>query len=192
MANDGKNDFLEAATVAGVGVHDFDLPVLGVRVLAIHAEQVGAEQRGFVAAGAGTDFDDSVAGIVRVGRNKAELDVAIGAFECVAEGFKFGLCKLAKFRIGNELLVLGNLFLERLPAVSVGEEFANALEFTRKVAGTALVGEDGGIGQLGFEVGGAFAEAVEIWQGVHGGKEKFVPTCAGTNLSRENSYLALA
>jgi hypothetical protein len=54
------------ATDAGIGkFHDLELPALFGRVALVHAEQVGREERGLVAAGAGADFED---GVLLVGR----------------------------------------------------------------------------------------------------------------------------
>ena len=45
------------------------------RVALIHAEQVGGEQCGFLAAGAGADFEDRVALVVLVPRQQRQLDL---------------------------------------------------------------------------------------------------------------------
>ena len=49
---------LDAAEIALGAVHDFGLPALKLAIALIHLEQIGREQRGLVAAGAGADFDD--------------------------------------------------------------------------------------------------------------------------------------
>ena len=54
---DRRDDFLVAANLGLVGRDDFDLPALAVGIAAVHAQKVAREQRCFVAACAGADFE---------------------------------------------------------------------------------------------------------------------------------------
>ena len=66
LADDAADDFLVAAVLAGALAQHLDLPALGFGVAGVHAEQVAGEQRRFVAAGAGADFEEDVAVVVRI------------------------------------------------------------------------------------------------------------------------------
>jgi len=65
-ALDEEDDVLEAADAGGARVHHLHLPALRLRVLRVHAREVGGEQRRLVAAGAGADLDEDVLVVVRV------------------------------------------------------------------------------------------------------------------------------
>ena len=70
---DRRDDFLEAADAGVAARHHLDAPALALGVLAVHAEQLGGEQRGFVAAGAGADFEHDVLFVVRILRDQQDL-----------------------------------------------------------------------------------------------------------------------
>ena len=55
-----------AADAGFVQVHDLELPALLARVAFIHAEQLGGEQGGFLAAGSSAHFEDSAALICQI------------------------------------------------------------------------------------------------------------------------------
>ena len=52
-----------------------DLPALPLGVARVHAEEVGREERRFVAAGAGADFEDDVLRVVRILRDEQHLQL---------------------------------------------------------------------------------------------------------------------
>ena len=54
-----------------------DLELVGLGVAAVHAVEIGGKERGFVAAGAGADFDDGVAVFVLVRREQEDLDLLL-------------------------------------------------------------------------------------------------------------------
>ena len=56
---DGRDHFLQSADARVARRHHFDAPALALRELVVHAEQLGREQRRFVAARAGADFGTS-------------------------------------------------------------------------------------------------------------------------------------
>ena len=66
VALDGEDDFFEAADAGFVLREDFNAPAAFFGVAAVHAEQVARKEGGFIAAGAGADFDDHVAVVARV------------------------------------------------------------------------------------------------------------------------------
>src|SRR4029077_16642983 len=63
--DDGR-DLLDAADPGLREVDDLDAPPLLLGVAAVHAEELGREEAGLVAAGAGADLEDDVAAVVRV------------------------------------------------------------------------------------------------------------------------------
>ena len=75
-ALDRRNDFLEAADAGVVARHDLDAPALPLGELAVHAEQLGREQRRFVAAGAGANLEHHVLFVVRILGHQQLLELA--------------------------------------------------------------------------------------------------------------------
>jgi len=71
-----RNDFLVAAHFAGAFRYDFHLPALAFGEARIHAEQIAGEQRRFVAAGSGANFQKYAALIVGVLRQQLHLQFA--------------------------------------------------------------------------------------------------------------------
>ena len=58
-------------SVASDERHDLDAPAVPLAEARVHAVEVGGEQRGLVAAGAGADLDDRVAVVERIARHAA-------------------------------------------------------------------------------------------------------------------------
>ena len=79
LALDLEDDLLEPAQAVLVGVDDLDLPALPLGVARVHAEQVGGEQRGLVAALALAHLDDHILRVVRVARQQQQLDLLSSA-----------------------------------------------------------------------------------------------------------------
>ena len=75
-ALDRGDDFLDAARAALAARHDLELPALALGVTAVHAEEIGGEERGFVAARAGADFENDVLVVVWVFRHEQEAKLA--------------------------------------------------------------------------------------------------------------------
>ena len=67
-AGDRRDDLLEAAVAAVRRAHQLDRPTLGLRVAAVHPEQLAREQRGLVAAGARADLKDDALVVERIAR----------------------------------------------------------------------------------------------------------------------------
>ena len=68
-ACDSADDLLVTTVFAISRRQDFHLPAHRLGVARVHAEQVARENRGFVAARAGTDLQVDVAVVVRVRRD---------------------------------------------------------------------------------------------------------------------------
>ena len=72
---DRGDDFLQAADAGLVAREHVELPALTFRVLAVHAEQLGGEQRRLVAARAGADLEHDVLLIVRILGDEQDLEL---------------------------------------------------------------------------------------------------------------------
>ncbi len=93
------DDFLEAAMFTRPLIQHLDLPFLGLSVAAVHPEQVAREDRGFVAASAGTDFEEDVVGIMRILRQQQFLQRRIQFNLAGLEGLNFHLGHFADLRV---------------------------------------------------------------------------------------------
>ncbi len=58
VALDGRDDFFYSALGRGRAFEDFDFPALDFGEARVHAVEIAGEDAGFVATGAGADFDD--------------------------------------------------------------------------------------------------------------------------------------
>ena len=101
LARDGRDDFLVAADLAFAGRGDFDLPAAPGGIALIHAEQVAGEQRRFVAAGAGADFEDGVLVVGLVLRQQQQLDVALQRCDALLQLRQLGLGQRPHLGIGR-------------------------------------------------------------------------------------------
>ena len=72
MARDHESDFLEAADLRRVRVHELDLPALLLGIARVHAEEVARKQRGLLAADAAAYLDDDVLLVIRVLRQEQD------------------------------------------------------------------------------------------------------------------------
>jgi hypothetical protein len=115
-------DVFEAADI-GVGLgEDFDLPLVLLGEAEIHAEDLGDKERGFIAAGAGAEFEDDIFVVVGVLGEKQDFELFFGGGEAGFERVELGLRHLAHVGVGfgehgfgvgdgvAELAVLAELF----------------------------------------------------------------------------------
>ena len=72
---------LDSAEIAFAHRHQFGAPALKLTITLIHPEQIGGEQRRFVAARAGANFDDGRGIVGRILRQKLQLQFALETFE---------------------------------------------------------------------------------------------------------------
>ena len=72
---DRGDDFFQAADAGLVAREHVELPALPLRVLAVHAKQLGREERRLVAARARADFEHDVLLIVRVLGDEQDLEL---------------------------------------------------------------------------------------------------------------------
>ena len=98
---DGGDDFLEPADAGVAARHHFDPPALALGVLAVHAEQLGGEQRRLVAARAGADFEHDVLVVVRILRDQQHLELGDQRVAPRDERFQLFLRELAHVGIAR-------------------------------------------------------------------------------------------
>jgi hypothetical protein len=77
LADETGDDLLVAAVLAGTLADDLDFVALSLCVACVYPEQVAGEDRRLVAAGAAADLDEDVALVVRVGRQRRHLELAL-------------------------------------------------------------------------------------------------------------------
>ena len=112
VAFDHRDDFLQAADCRTRESREhFHLPALRFGVARVHAEDLGGEQRGFVAAGAGADFEDDVLLVVGILREQQNLqvvfDLADAALQFVELFLRIGQ-HLGIFLVGEDRLAFGD------------------------------------------------------------------------------------
>ena len=113
FTDDSADDFTVAAEIRVALADDFHAPTAAFRVAHVHAQQVARKQCRLFASRAGTDFKESVLIVVRVARQKQNLQVLFEFFELFLAGEHFFAGKFGDFGI------LGHFFgrsdvLERL------------------------------------------------------------------------------
>ena len=81
VAFDLADDFLEAAHGVLGGAEHVGAPAPSLGVADVGSEKIGGPESGFVAAGAGPDFNDHVAVVVGVARQECALGVFLEPFD---------------------------------------------------------------------------------------------------------------
>ena len=96
--------------------HQLELPALALGEARVHPEQIGGEQRRFLAAGAGANFEDDVLLVVRIARREQDAELLLELLALRDERLQLLLRERAHVGIaaGGELLRLLLLFEERL------------------------------------------------------------------------------
>ena len=148
-ALDEQHDLLEAAHAGRVAVHHLDLPLLPLRVLRVHAREVGGEEPRLVPAGAGADLDEDVLVVVGILRQdqRAELvlELALARGELVHLGLRH-LAHLAVGVLGGHVAGLLEASQELLVLLELQDDLG---ELGRGLGGLGVGGrlaDDGGIG----------------------------------------------
>ena len=108
------DDFLVTAHIGHRGGDQFDLPAAFLGITRIHAKQIAREQRGFIAASPGPDFEHRRALVRRILGEQREGEGAFGSWKGLADRIGFFLRHVAHFRIGEHLFQSGKLVAQPL------------------------------------------------------------------------------
>src|SRR5579863_9007752 len=112
---DDRDHFLQSAHRRFGSREHLDLPALHLGVARIHAEDFSGKERGFVAAGAGADFQNDVLLVVRIFGQKQRLQLFFYATDTAFQFVEFLLrvgAHLGVFFIGEHRLAVGNTLLK--------------------------------------------------------------------------------
>jgi len=104
LPDDARDDFLEAAHVARAFRNQLELPFVAFGVARIHAKQVAREQCGLVAAGPGAYFEEHVALVVGIARQKGALQLFFERVHSRSRRLRFVVGERFRLRIGEHLL----------------------------------------------------------------------------------------
>ena len=170
------DDFLEAAQAGRTRTEDFHAPLPLFGIVRIHPKQVRGEQAGFLAAGAGPDFQQHVLFVQRVLGQQQESQLVFECRSALAEFFDLAVGHLAQFGVaiveqGAAVFQIGTDFP---PLAETGHDFLEPRVLLGELG--VLLGVAGHFGQTqaAFDVFVAaldFGELAEQGGGVaHGGK----------------------
>ena len=170
VAADQRDDFLEPAHGGFAAGGHFHLPALRFAVARVHAEDLGREQGGLVAAGAGADFEHHVLVVVGIFGQQQDLELL----------FELKLLRLQLrhllFGHGFELGVLflqhgaslGQAVFHLLPFAELGHQVGNLALRLGDFAVLIGVADHRRIGHLLSELVKALFELFELWNELHG------------------------
>ncbi len=99
IALDLGRGLLEAARIRVALVQHRDLEAPALREADVHAEQLRGEQRGLLAAGAGTDLEDHILGVGGILGNEQALDLGLALGDGLLQIGDLHLGHLAELRI---------------------------------------------------------------------------------------------
>src|SRR5262249_19240838 len=89
LAGDGGDDLLVAAEVVLRHADDLSLPAMKLAIAAVHAEEVGGEQRGLVAARAGAHLQDDALLVGRILGEQVQSQLLLQFLYARRKGGKF-------------------------------------------------------------------------------------------------------
>src|SRR5271154_88516 len=113
----GGYDFFHSAERRRGAFEHFHFPSLRFGVARIHAEKLAGEEGGFIAARAGTDFNDDALFVVGIFREQEQLEFALDNFLARGELFFFLVRHLFYFGVvgfGDHLARAGEIFFDLL------------------------------------------------------------------------------
>ena len=153
-AGDAGDDFFVATQIAFVGGNDFDLPAVAFGIASVHAQQIGGKQGGFVAAGAGADFEEDVFAVVFVFGQQKFLQLGIQRFDFGFGGLDFFSGEVFHFGVGQHVFSVSKVAFG-LTILAVGFHYGGELGVLLIELAEAV---DVGSGLGGAEQGGDFFE----------------------------------
>src|SRR5690606_35841715 len=162
IARDDGDDLLDAARRGLAHRGDLHLPALGLGVAAVHAEEIGREERRLLAARPRADLEEDVALVVGILGQEEDLDLA---FDLGDLGLELGELlggELAQLGIGERGLVLGDSCLELLVARVLVYELGELGALTVELGEALSVRRDLGAAEHLFELAVPRDQAVEL------------------------------
>ena len=137
----------KTAVLTFVSAEDLHLPAARFCVTGVHAEQIAGKQRCFIAAGSGAHFHEGVTLVIRIFRQKENLQLLL---QLVA--FFFGVTQLflrhfAHFRIVEHHLRGFNILLHLTPVGIAARHIAQLSILPRQRAEFILIGNRRGIAE---------------------------------------------
>ena len=148
LALDERRDFLRAAHARVAQVQDLEAPTLALAVAGVHPEEVGGEQRGFVAAGARPDFKHDVLDVVRILRNEKDLQLGQERVAPDVERLQLLVGELAHVGVLDELFGRGDLRGDVLVLAKLLDERLHLRQLFGVRTELHRVGLDGRVGHL--------------------------------------------
>ena len=102
-AADRGDRLLEAADVGLARRDQLEAPTLRLGETLVHAQQIAGEERGFVAAGAGADFEHRGALIGRIAGQQLQRERALRLRQLVADVLGLGRCHFLELGLGRRV-----------------------------------------------------------------------------------------
>ena len=165
VAADQRDDFLQPAHGRFAAGGDFHLPALRFRVARVHAEDLGGEERGFVAARAGADFEHHVLLVVGVLGQQQDLEFFFDARRSAAPARAISSSAMAlssgsvSWSMARACERLSSTFFHSRYLATISESSLCALVTLRY---WSRVADHGRIGHLLGELVKAFFELIEL------------------------------
>ncbi|OIQ67379.1 hypothetical protein GALL_510420 [mine drainage metagenome] len=162
VARNAQNHFLVATQVTGAFADEFRRPALAFGVAGVHAQQVCGEQRRFLTARSGADFDKDIVRVVRIARKQRNLQLRVQRLQSRAGVQNFLLRKVFHVRVAQQPLGLGQVVL---PCTVAGKQGSDGLQlgmFPRQC--TVAIHVRGAVGrsEQGVELGHATLHLLEF------------------------------
>ncbi len=173
-ARNAADDLLVAAVFAFPCAQDLDAPAHRFGVPGIHAEQVAGEDGGFVAAGAGADFEIDVALVVRVRRDQRLLQLQLQRVVLFFERGQFFLAQLADpgIAVAGHFPRSGHVRVDGLVVREQSHDRLDPRILPGQVAKLVLVADHLGVGQQPGQFLEAIANRLQLvaYRLLHGGQ----------------------
>ena len=134
VSDHADDHFLIAAKITLALRDNFRFPALTLGIAHIHAEQVARKKRRFIAARAGTDFQEDVPLVVRISRQQHDLEILIELLKLLAALRELRLGEFLHVGIRQELLALRALLLILFVLAHLLHHGLDFGAFTREIA----------------------------------------------------------
>jgi hypothetical protein len=159
---DAQHHFLVAAQIAAALAHQLGLPAAALAVAQVHAREVGGEQGRLVAAGAGADFEEGVARVVRVARQQRGLQLQVQPVDIGARLGDLLLRHLGHVRLVEYGLRVGEVALTLFELAKLLDQPGDLGVLARQLAKALHVARDARVAERRVELVQAQREALEL------------------------------